>query len=80
MRTVIYILVIAGIFVSGYFCKQPRHVIKEVQVYDFTQSPEIVNAYASVWGMRVVKTKDPEYTIGYRDGYRDGYRKCKGEE
>ena len=58
--------------------EKPVEIVKEVKVYDFTQEPEIINAYLGLKNKVIVdKTElDKKWAEGYSEGIRACARKA----
>jgi hypothetical protein len=58
--------------------KPPKVVEKRIKVYDFTQSPRIMEIYANTMGYELVnKTTNTAYQRGWEEGYGAGYSSGK---
>jgi hypothetical protein len=60
------------------FDNPPKVVEKRIKVYDFSQSPRIMEIYANTMGYELVnKTTSSAYQRGWEEGYGAGYSSGK---
>ncbi len=73
-------------FCLGYVIRVPKTIIreKEVKVYDLSQDPEIMRAYAKMMGMKLMSREEMEkdnmhqYKLGYQQGFMEEVKKEMG--
>ncbi|MBE3086134.1 MAG: hypothetical protein IMZ64_07955 [Bacteroidetes bacterium] len=86
MKPFLIILSLLISFLFGYFIHHPKEKIitktEQVMVYDLTQSPEVIEAYANMKGKIIITEEERlnqlnnKWREGLSEGFQKGVRSC----